>query len=126
MIAAGFTADRARAHCSDEFPLLEYAKRRVFAAYSASKAGVIMLARCLALEWLQSGINVNAVCPGLISSEATEPLLNSEAGQRMIPRLPRGRILGDDDLDWMLHYLGSDASRSVTGGTYVIDDGQTL
>jgi NAD(P)-dependent dehydrogenase (short-subunit alcohol dehydrogenase family) len=95
-------------------------------AYSTSKAAVVMMARSLAKDWTRKGINVNAICPGYMSTELNEDFLATEAGERMVQRMPRRRLMATSDLTDLMLYLGSDASRAVTGGVFVVDDGQTL
>lgn len=95
-------------------------------AYSASKAAVTHLGRCLAKEWARGGPNVNTLSPGYIRSELASDWFDSEAGQRQMARWPRRRLLEEDALDATLLYLLSDASVGVTGSDFVIDDGQSL
>lgn len=96
------------------------------AAYCASKAGVLMLAKALAREWANRGINVNAICPGFISTELNDEFLESEPGKRMIAGFPRRRTMRADDLDATVLHLLSDASRGITGAAFDLDDGQGL
>src|ERR1700742_452578 len=88
------------------------------AAYCASKAGVVMLAKTLAREWANKGINVNAICPGFISTELNDAFLESEPGQKMIAGFPRRRLMRESDLDGTVLHLLSDASRAVTGTSF--------
>ena len=93
-------------------------------AYCASKAGLAMVGRCLAREWAKRGINVNVVCPGYIETEINSDWFATEAGQRQMNSFPRKRLMREEDLDAMIVYLASDASRAVTGGVFTLDDGQ--
>ena len=93
--------------------------------YCASKAGVLMMGRALAREWLTRGINVNVLCPGFIETEINSDWFESEPGKRQISRFPRKRLMREEDLDEMVVFLSSDASRAVTGSVFTIDDGQT-
>jgi NAD(P)-dependent dehydrogenase (short-subunit alcohol dehydrogenase family) len=95
-------------------------------AYSASKAAVTHLGRCLAKEWARIGPNVNTLSPGYIRSELASDWFDSEAGQRQMARWPRRRLLEENALDATLVYLLGDASAGVTGSDFVIDDGQSL
>ena len=95
-------------------------------AYCASKAAVVMIGRSLAREWARGGINVNVICPGFLETEMTKGHLALDTGQKMISRFPRRRLLHDGDLDAIFHFLGSDASRAVTGSVFTVDDGQSL
>ncbi|MGH6780575.1 MAG: SDR family NAD(P)-dependent oxidoreductase [Sphingomonadaceae bacterium] len=96
------------------------------AAYSASKAAVLQMGRVLARDWARQGIGVNMICPGYIPTEINSDWFETEAGARYIAKWPRKRLMRDSDLDAMLLYLASDASRSVTGSVFTVDDGQSL
>jgi NAD(P)-dependent dehydrogenase (short-subunit alcohol dehydrogenase family) len=95
-------------------------------AYCASKAAVLMMGKGLAREWANRGINVNVVCPGYIETELNAEWFAEEGGKKQVAGFPRRRLMVEEDLDAMLLYLASDASRAVTGSTFTLDDGQTL
>lgn len=95
-------------------------------AYCASKAAVVALGRNLAREWAREGVNVNVVCPGYVETEMTADWVASPAGERQKSRFLRGRLMGQGELDPMFVLLGSDAAKAMTGGVYVVDDGQSL
>lgn len=96
------------------------------AAYAASKAGVAHLGRLFAREWVRKGINVNTIQPGYIRTEIVGDWFDTEGGKRQIASWHRKRLMGIDALDDLALYLCSDASRNVTGGTFTVDDGQSL
>lgn len=96
------------------------------AAYSASKAGVLQMGRVLAREWANAGINVNIVCPGYIETDLNSDWFATEGGRKQISKWPRRRLMTASDLDHIVAFLLSDASRRVTGSVFTIDDGQTL
>lgn len=96
------------------------------AAYCASKAGVAMLGRSLAREWINRGINVNVLCPGYIETELNSDWFASEKGQRQIATFPRRRLMAADDLNDLVRYLCSTRSGAVTGSIFTVDDGHTL
>lgn len=96
------------------------------ALYASTKAGLEHLGRQLAREWVRQGINVNTVHPGWMPTEINADWFASERGKADIQRLHRRRLLDTDALDAMLLFLLSDASRQVTGSTFIIDDGQSL
>jgi NAD(P)-dependent dehydrogenase (short-subunit alcohol dehydrogenase family) len=95
-------------------------------AYCASKAAVTMMGKALAREWANRGINVNVICPGYIVTELTQDWFDSEGGKAQAASFPRRRLMVEADLDAMVLYLASDASRAVTGAVFTLDDGQTL
>ena len=95
-------------------------------AYCASKAAVVMMGRSLAREWANRGINVNVVCPGYVETELNTDWFQSPGGKAQIATFPRRRLMEADDLDAMMLYLASDASRAITGSVFTLDDGQTL
>lgn len=99
---------------------------KAVAPYAASKAAVIHLTKAMALELARDGVRVNALAPGYIETELNAAYLASEGGQRMIGRVPLGRVGQLSDLDGPLMLLASDAGRYMTGGVIVIDGGQSL
>lgn len=99
------------------------------AAYCASKGGVRMLSRAVALEGAPHGIRCNSIHPGIIESPMLRAAMaaggNPEAAQRHIEGyLPMGYI-GDPvrDIGNMALYLASDESRYITGTEMVVDGG---
>jgi len=99
---------------------------RSSAVYAASKAGVSMLGRSLALDWARQGVNVNMILPGYIETDLTRSFFAAEAGKQLLASFPRRRLAHESDLDGALLFLCSDAARRVTGAEIVIDDGQSL
>jgi NAD(P)-dependent dehydrogenase (short-subunit alcohol dehydrogenase family) len=91
--------------------------------YAMSKAAVVHMTRAMALEWARYNINVNALCPGYISTELNEHHWESEAGRKLISMLPRKRLGQPEDLDGLLVLLCSDQSRFVNGAVIAADDG---
>lgn len=96
------------------------------AAYCASKAGVAMLGKSLAREWVNRGINVNVLCPGYIETEINSDWFQEEGGKKQMASFPRRRLMEEGDLDGMFGFLSSDASRGTTGSVITVDDGQSL
>lgn len=96
------------------------------APYIASKAGLVHLTRALALEWASYGIRVNAIAPGYFRTEINKDFFESQAGQKMIKRIPMRRIGKMEELDGPLLLLASDASRYMTGSILVVDGGHLV
>ncbi len=95
-------------------------------AYCTSKAAVLMMGKSLAREWANRGINVNVVCPGYVETELNAAWFAEDGGKKQVAGFPRRRLMREDDLDAMMLFLASDASRAVTGSVFTLDDGQTL
>lgn len=96
-------------------------------AYGMSKAALIHMTRCLAVEWARFGISVNAICPGYVQTELNADFLASEAGQKVIASLPRRRAAQVEDLDAVLLMLvDGDGARCVTGTAIPVDDAYSL
>src|SRR3546814_13240937 len=94
------------------------------AAYAASKAGLIQLTKALALEWAAFDIRVNALAPGYIETDLNRDFFASDAGQRLISRIPQKRLGQMQDLDGPLLLLCSDPSRYMTGAFLAVGGGQ--
>lgn len=94
------------------------------AAYCASKGGVIQLTREAALDLAPLKIRVNAICPGIITSEMTKSYLeNEEAKKSFLAQTPLGFVGEPEDIASMAVYLASDESRFVTGQMMTVDGG---
>ena len=93
-------------------------------AYAASKGGVVMLTRALAVEWAPLGVRVNAIAPSWFQSNIGD-LIHREPGyaERAMRRVPVGRMGTPDELVGAVLYLASDASSMVTGHVLAVDGG---
>ena len=98
------------------------------AAYCASKAGVVMLTKCLALDAARDGIRANCVCPGFVETPLLEKFLDQQddpdsvrAGAVKLHPLDRLGTAGDVADSFV--YLGSDESSWVTGVALRVDGG---
>jgi 3-oxoacyl-[acyl-carrier protein] reductase len=91
------------------------------AAYNASKAALVLLARSMAIDLAAVGIRVNVVAPGTIVSEITRPMLDAGFG---FGAVPLGRIGEPLDVAWPALWLASEEASYVTGATIVVDGGQ--
>jgi 2-dehydro-3-deoxy-D-gluconate 5-dehydrogenase len=94
---------------------------RQISAYAVAKSGLVMLTECLAREWGQYGINVNAIAPGFIQTDMLD--LPEERKSEIVGRIPLGRLGVTDDLTGAMLFLCSDASKYITGQTIVVDGG---
>lgn len=94
--------------------------------YCMSKAAVVHMTRAMALEWGRFGINVNALCPGYISTEINEHHWDTEAGRKLIDMLPRKRLGQASDLYAPLLMMVSEESSFVNGAVLAADDGFAL
>jgi NAD(P)-dependent dehydrogenase (short-subunit alcohol dehydrogenase family) len=100
------------------------------AAYCASKAGVIMLTKCMALDGAHDGIRVNCVCPGFVQTPMIDGYFadqdDPEAARRAAVGLhPLGRLGAPADIADGFVYLSSAESSWVTGTALVVDGGLT-
>jgi NAD(P)-dependent dehydrogenase (short-subunit alcohol dehydrogenase family) len=94
--------------------------------YSVAKAGVIMLTRVLALEFVQYNIRVNAIAPGWIMTELTAPQWKDPKIRKEIDAtIPMGRWASVDEMASVALFLASDMSSYVTGQTLAADGGIT-
>ena len=97
------------------------------AAYSASKAGVVAMAKALALDLAPQGITVNVVAPGWFESPLAEPWMNSNGRSRaVLAHTALGRWGRPADLAGAYQFLASDAAEFVTGTVLSIDGGYLL
>lgn len=94
--------------------------------YMASKAAVIHLTKGMAVELARDGIRVNALAPGYVSTEFNAEFLASDAGQRLLSKVPIRRAGTPDELDGPLLLLASDAGSLMTGSVVVVDGGHLL
>ncbi|MBV9825296.1 MAG: glucose 1-dehydrogenase [Alphaproteobacteria bacterium] len=92
-------------------------------AYCAAKAGLTHLTHVLAMELARYGILVNALAPGYIETDFNREFFETEAGKRLIARIPMRRIGQSPDLDGALLFLVSPASAYVTGTVISVDGG---
>ncbi|WP_197024755.1 SDR family NAD(P)-dependent oxidoreductase [Cellulomonas sp. KRMCY2] len=99
---------------------------RRHAVYSASKGGVNMLTKVLALEWAPRGVTVNAVAPTFIRTPGTaERLDEPDFADDVLARIPVGRFGTTADVAAAVLYLASPAAGLVTGTVLPVDGGWT-
>ncbi len=107
-----------------------------FAAYSASKHGVIGLTRTFALELAPRQITVNALVPGWVETDMAREGFRrigeqtgggEEEGRRIAAKMaPLGRVLDPEEVAGLAAYLASDEAGSITGQAITIDGGQVM
>ncbi len=104
--------------------LLSFQGGILVAAYAASKHAVAGLTRALANEWAPRGITVNALAPGYVRTEITEPLQKDPVrGPQILERIPQGRWAEPEDMVGAVVFLASDASNYMQGQLLVVDGG---
>jgi len=96
-----------------------------FAAYAATKAGLIGFTRELAASWGRKGIRVNAIAPGYFHSRLADGAIElTEASIKATSPIPR---VGDaGELKGVAVFLAADASNYITGQTIIVDGGRTI
>lgn len=94
------------------------------AAYGCSKAALKMLTRCMAREWAQYGIQVNAVGPGLTRTDFSKPIWsNPEVAKHVSAAIPMGRLAEPEEIVGSVLFLASDAAQFITGHSIYVDGG---
>lgn len=95
------------------------------ASYVTSKAGVLGLTRELAVEWAPRGVQVVALAPGFFRSDQTIWAFeqNKELGDRLLAKVPMGRMGKLEELEGTIVYLASSASDYMTGQALILDGG---
>jgi NAD(P)-dependent dehydrogenase (short-subunit alcohol dehydrogenase family) len=95
------------------------------AIYTVSKHGVIGLTKVGALQYAETNIRINAVCPGPIRTGLTEPgwSHNPQGEARAISQVPMGRLGSPEEVAEASAWLCSDAASFVTGHALVVDGG---
>jgi glucose 1-dehydrogenase len=95
-----------------------------FSTYCASKGGIRMLMRDLAVELGPLGITVNNIAPGAISTPINASLLADKPKlDALLRNIPLGRLGTSEEVAAMAAFLASDEAAYTTGSTYVIDGG---
>jgi len=91
--------------------------------YGATKAGVVAMTRGLARELGPRGIRVNAIAPSVVGTDMVDALLTAEVRERILARIPLGRIAEPDDVARLALFLASEAASFITGETVAVDGG---
>jgi NAD(P)-dependent dehydrogenase (short-subunit alcohol dehydrogenase family) len=98
------------------------------AAYCASKGGVVMLTKSMAVEFAKAGVRVNAVCPSSVDTPFLRGFeIPDDVDVSLFARAasPMGKILTADEVAAAVAYLASGEAATVTGTTLVLDGGAT-
>jgi len=104
---------------------------RKAAAYCASKGGLVLLTKAMALDHAADGIRINAVCPGdvdtpMLEHEArVDDLAYAEALERYGRQSPTGRVTRSGEVAALALFLASDEAAQITGAAIPIDGGNT-
>lgn len=94
-------------------------------AYAASKGGVVLLTRQMALQWAPT-VRVNCVCPGVTETPMTAALLADPAWREaMVAKHPLGRFGRPEDVAAAILFLSSDEAAYITGVALPVDGGYT-
>ncbi|SCK29103.1 3-oxoacyl-[acyl-carrier protein] reductase [Variovorax sp. HW608] len=93
--------------------------------YSGVKSGVLGLSRSAAVELGPRGIRVNSVCPGSVPTEGVRLNVDAEKVKLRIAKTPMQRLSSVQDVADAACFLASDAARSITGESLLVDGGAT-
>ncbi len=100
-------------------------------AYCASKGGVVMMTKAMALDHAHEGIRINAVCPGdvetpMLYEEGVARGLDADEALRQAAEMsPTGRVTSASEVAALVLYLASDAAAQINGAAIPIDGGNT-
>jgi NAD(P)-dependent dehydrogenase (short-subunit alcohol dehydrogenase family) len=93
------------------------------AAYNASKAGVELLTRTIAVEYGSQGVRANCLAPGVIDAGMTDVITDPEEREALVRKHPLARLGGAEEVAEAAVWLASDASSFTTGATLTVDGG---
>ena len=100
-------------------------------AYCASKGGLVLMSKAMALDHAHDGVRVNAICPGdvdtpMLYEEGVARGLDAEQALRDAAKAsPTGKVTKPEEVAALVAFLASDAARQITGAAIPIDGGNT-
>jgi NAD(P)-dependent dehydrogenase (short-subunit alcohol dehydrogenase family) len=95
-------------------------------AYCASKAGIIGMTNCMALEWAPMGVTVNAISPTVVETELGLSGWAGETGQRARAAIPTRRFAKPAEIASAIMYLASTEAAMINGANVMVDGGYTI
>lgn len=95
-------------------------------AYSASKAGLLGMTNCMALEWGPKGITANCISPTVVETELAKVGWAGEKGERARADIPTRRFAQPEEIALAALYLASDGAAMVNGANLLVDGGYTI
>lgn len=94
------------------------------AGYTSTKTALVGLTRALANEWAPLGVNVNAIAPGYVATDITQPIQDDpDRYSAVVDRIPAGRWGTPEDIAGAAVFLASDAADYVHGTVLAVDGG---
>jgi 3-oxoacyl-[acyl-carrier protein] reductase len=95
-------------------------------SYAMSKAALILMMKCMAVELAPHKINVNAIAPGWVATEMSVPYVDAPLMKEIQKRVPLGAMAKPEEIAGGALFLASPLSSYVTGHVLVMDGGQTV
>jgi NAD(P)-dependent dehydrogenase (short-subunit alcohol dehydrogenase family) len=95
-------------------------------AYSASKAGLIGMSNCMALEWGPRGVTVNCISPTVVETELAKVGWSGAKGENARAEIPTRRFAQPEEIALAALYLSSNAAAMINGANLMVDGGYTI
>lgn len=95
-------------------------------AYCSSKAGMLGMTRCMALEWGPRGLTVNAISPTVVETQLGLTGWAGEKGERARAAIPTRRFAKPEEVAAAVLYIAGDSAAMINGANLVIDGGYTI